>query len=1282
MDKIISFGGVQIEDKTQVAELYNIEINTTISLTPEEDLPVVFPNISESVCSCNKATTEFGIDAFQLDKDLDVCAICRNELDNNDAPVVKSLVCEHKYHYPCIAGWLKQSCKCPLCGVVWTFIGDVKHGIHVHLGDHVEEYAFDGTMTYAQLMTVIGKKIDMSKYVLMHNKIEVSGEKVCTAGHYSLCSKDSHATLAICINVNSEKIFMKCTTTIKELRAELSKKFNMFKQEIQLIVNNIEIPACYDNLNLYNVGIQNDSKISIRSHIATKYEMDIVDNFMILYLADEGISITDRSIQHLVSGNIAWLAYPHIKISKQELSMLLSSLYILVKKINMVEDAVTTAVTRFADYMTLYGLPDNQISLAKKSMEALLKMAEFKNKDRVIIACTFYDLLLKMELESNIDIDSPIPMLNSNLLCNLILSVDPVEKINWAYCKKQMIRDKIFNVYSPLILNNGIAPLLTLNEKSNIVVYTGKCKDVSCPLILYDTLFDVEWYVSGAELCEKIGNSGQTFMIDDREYEEGIMICIDTSNSMSSCSDFTEDLLIKKKDMEEADKKFYEILDKPQQVSDIRLLKNTVIWFIMHPNFNEWQSHGWSTSATLSSIICLEQTEELEKATIMAQNKNMFLNLLFGRKVKIGNNKYTHKRKSKDIVGKDAVEVKYGSEPKPEYICPIGQDVMRHPVIALDGYTYERENIMKWFEKKNTSPLSGEKIGVTLIENRTLGVIINEWIELNGVPHVVNKSVMAISVKSGMSSDIINFVYDENTNVWDLLYKVYILKGISYDCCTVTNDWELLVPTSLVHKYSNVKVIIDDVMTCEIKVKRNYEDYIREIKIRDTYTAKNIIYAFNAVPYHTCNVWANMIAAGDNFYTGNLLTRNTVICRQYNPSDLVLSVIGDRKTFSGNNSKKYLSRLDIVKKLFDSFVNRSNAYSFNTAIGLISFSNKSKVECEMTPFYESFRDHVDKLRTDGSTALYEALSDASDNLVKWKMADMNKRSRAKLRVICLSDGSNTENSVSSINIEKKFMEQNITLDCIVIGSDFDDKLSHISRKTGGYIFNPSSISYASDVMELETMIISTNRAPLPRYSNLIIPETNLPAIKKPLSLFRRTSTEISKLQISETPNSIKISAASRRIQKELIAIMKDPHPFINVYVNDDNRYFWKVIFIGPESTPYQNGTWLAYIEFSKEYPFVVPNIRFETPIKHCNINNYGRICHSILDRNYTPAVSMSLILQCIYGLFLNPDVTDPLNTNLAMLFYDANGQYEAEILDYVKIHASKTADKWRYDLTK
>ncbi len=51
----------------------------------------------------------------------------------------------------------------------------------------------------------------------------------------------------------------------------------------------------------------------------------------------------------------------------------------------------------------------------------------------------------------------------------------------------------------------------------------------------------------------------------------------------------------------------------------------------------------------------------------------------------------------------------------PRFLCPIGGSVMTDPVVAMDGFTYERANIEAWMSESNKSPLTGEEF-----ENRTL----------------------------------------------------------------------------------------------------------------------------------------------------------------------------------------------------------------------------------------------------------------------------------------------------------------------------------------------------------------------------------------------------------------------------------------------------------------------------------------------------------------------------------------------------------------------------------
>ncbi|XP_035248761.1 WD repeat, SAM and U-box domain-containing protein 1-like isoform X1 [Anguilla anguilla] len=64
-----------------------------------------------------------------------------------------------------------------------------------------------------------------------------------------------------------------------------------------------------------------------------------------------------------------------------------------------------------------------------------------------------------------------------------------------------------------------------------------------------------------------------------------------------------------------------------------------------------------------------------------------------------------------------------------EYLCPITREVMKDPVIAADGYSYEREAIQCWIDSKNrSSPMTNLPLQTTMLTpNRTLKMAIDRW---------------------------------------------------------------------------------------------------------------------------------------------------------------------------------------------------------------------------------------------------------------------------------------------------------------------------------------------------------------------------------------------------------------------------------------------------------------------------------------------------------------------------------------------------------------------------
>jgi len=64
-----------------------------------------------------------------------------------------------------------------------------------------------------------------------------------------------------------------------------------------------------------------------------------------------------------------------------------------------------------------------------------------------------------------------------------------------------------------------------------------------------------------------------------------------------------------------------------------------------------------------------------------------------------------------------------------EFRCPITYELMMDPVIAMDGNTYEKNAIEKWFKTNNTSPIfGGEIIEKKVIPNLNLKKLINDLI--------------------------------------------------------------------------------------------------------------------------------------------------------------------------------------------------------------------------------------------------------------------------------------------------------------------------------------------------------------------------------------------------------------------------------------------------------------------------------------------------------------------------------------------------------------------------
>lgn len=251
----------------------------------------------------------------------------------------------------------------------------------------------------------------------------------------------------------------------------------------------------------------------------------------------------------------------------------------------------------------------------------------------------------------------------------------------------------------------------------------------------------------------------------------------------------------------------------------------------------------------------------------------------------------------------------------------------------------------------------------------------------------------------------------------------------------------------------------------------------------------------------------------------------------------------------------------------------------------------------------------------------------------------------------------------------------------------------IAVATGGYSFKVDTVEQALNIVELETVLRSKDcvgrpRRPLvqypwhlSRYNDLstypldVVTSEECPGRKPHVRLHERLLS----VQKAAARDALLSTDKQRRLMQEVRNIVNHPHPFIDVYTGDDLA-FWKIVIEAPRGSPYEGGTFLAYCDFGKDYPQAAPEVRFITPILHPNINRHGKVCHAALDKSWLVDISVSTVLQILYGILLTPDTDNPLDLHATMEYNDDSGQHALKVYNMVQKFASKTRAEWKKEL--
>ncbi|KAJ1667442.1 Ubiquitin-conjugating enzyme E2 6 [Coemansia sp. RSA 1813] len=126
-------------------------------------------------------------------------------------------------------------------------------------------------------------------------------------------------------------------------------------------------------------------------------------------------------------------------------------------------------------------------------------------------------------------------------------------------------------------------------------------------------------------------------------------------------------------------------------------------------------------------------------------------------------------------------------------------------------------------------------------------------------------------------------------------------------------------------------------------------------------------------------------------------------------------------------------------------------------------------------------------------------------------------------------------------------------------------------------------------------------------------------------------------------------AAFRRLNKEYLAIQKNPTPFITAKPLETNILEWHYVLNGPPDTQYEGGEYHGRLRFPSDYPYKPPAIQMITPSGRFQTNT--NICMSMSNFHpdtWNPAWSVSTILNGMLSFMVEEeDTTGSIRTSMA-----------------------------------
>jgi len=144
--------------------------------------------------------------------------------------------------------------------------------------------------------------------------------------------------------------------------------------------------------------------------------------------------------------------------------------------------------------------------------------------------------------------------------------------------------------------------------------------------------------------------------------------------------------------------------------------------------------------------------------------------------------------------------------------------------------------------------------------------------------------------------------------------------------------------------------------------------------------------------------------------------------------------------------------------------------------------------------------------------------------------------------------------------------------------------------------------------------------------------------------------------------------AKKRLLNEFRQIQSNPPEGLTCVPERDNIMVWNAVIFGPDETSLQDGIFKVKLEFSREYPYEPPVVKFLSQMFHPNIDPDTGIIKVILLGDWSPAHRVVDILMNLRLLLVEPNLRCiyVANSEAAQLFKENRRQYNKRARESVQ----------------